>query len=331
MCKGSAYIIPGDVVAVGNTCGAWSYVQYIGRAHVTMGWVAATTLAPETLIESPYTAPADASTRGHHYQFKLTRGRGLPVCEAYLQRLNQTDFKQPPYCGRPESTAILGFEYLKRIWMSREQFDRLYISVNSNLENRKPEDFYVHRKEQDGRDLFGPPTKDMFPPSYAPSTWTYLPDLDIENDGVPQRVTIWNEDDRNDPMCRDSVYQQSDHPALPQSGVILQRDADAIDRIKTQEVFGHPDGGFLISNKIDGKPQNQLIPAFRAVGQRVGIMKFRGISYFDTFFTRIDLGDLQDQRRNDRALWDTLGVFVRKAHRTSQVCEYFLKDPENER
>src|SRR5450631_4496675 len=38
------------------------------------------------------------------FEFKLTKGHGLPVCEAYLQRLNNTPFDNVhrPYCDRPE-------------------------------------------------------------------------------------------------------------------------------------------------------------------------------------------------------------------------------------
>jgi hypothetical protein len=58
----------------------------------------------------------------------------------------------------------------------------------------------------------------------------------------------------------------------------------------------------------------------------VGILRYRGVTYFDTFFTNYRLADMHDARRNDKKLRDTLGVFVHKSHRTLEVCEYYVND-----
>src|SRR5882724_906463 len=46
-CKDAPYVLSGDVVAVAKTCGNWAYVQYIGRTHITVGWMLASRLPPE--------------------------------------------------------------------------------------------------------------------------------------------------------------------------------------------------------------------------------------------------------------------------------------------
>src|SRR5689334_6981181 len=36
-CEGKAYLVPGDVVAVANTCGEFAHVQFIGEKKVSYG------------------------------------------------------------------------------------------------------------------------------------------------------------------------------------------------------------------------------------------------------------------------------------------------------
>ena len=60
-----------------------------------------------------------------YYTFDLTKGNGIPVCEAYLQRLNNTDFQNMPYCGRPEDDSVPGFTRLNRVPLYAERIYRL--------------------------------------------------------------------------------------------------------------------------------------------------------------------------------------------------------------
>ncbi len=43
-CKGKAYLVPGNTVAVANTCGDYAHVQYRGNKHVSVGWVPLTNI-----------------------------------------------------------------------------------------------------------------------------------------------------------------------------------------------------------------------------------------------------------------------------------------------
>lgn len=67
------------------------------------------------------------------YHFDLTKGKGKPVCEAYLQRLNQTEFFSPPYCGRPESTLVPGFALLHRRLLSIAEYRALFFDASAVL------------------------------------------------------------------------------------------------------------------------------------------------------------------------------------------------------
>jgi hypothetical protein len=54
-CKSSAYILPGDDVAIGKSCGTWAYVQYITSTHYeTMALLPLTAVPPaRKTIETP--------------------------------------------------------------------------------------------------------------------------------------------------------------------------------------------------------------------------------------------------------------------------------------
>jgi hypothetical protein len=104
-CK-ARFIVPGDIVAVAKTCGDFAYIQYIGEKAITTGWTQAKSLEswqPVSADEKPTVFGGPDAAEGHE-RFKLLQGNGIPVCGAYLQRLNRTEFGAPSYCGRPEST-----------------------------------------------------------------------------------------------------------------------------------------------------------------------------------------------------------------------------------
>jgi hypothetical protein len=90
-CKGVSYVIPGDTVAIGTTCDAWSYVQCLGKKNISVGWVRTNYLTPSKLAppsaESDRSLKSAAASSGEmdtaHYQFELTRGAETPVCQAF--------------------------------------------------------------------------------------------------------------------------------------------------------------------------------------------------------------------------------------------------------
>jgi len=66
---------------------------------------------------------------------------------------------------------------------------------------------------------------------------------------------------------------------------------------------------------------------FPAVGTSIGIFRYRNVTYFDAFFSIYTGGDFHHQRRGDpRRLAKTLGVFLRRDHRTEEKCEYYVPD-----
>jgi hypothetical protein len=102
-CKGTAYLLSGDAVTVGKTCGAWAYVQYLGEKRISIGGLPANRIMAATAGKPPASSAAPASGDQRRYHFALTKGHGTPVCEAYLQRLNQTRSRADVPALRPGS------------------------------------------------------------------------------------------------------------------------------------------------------------------------------------------------------------------------------------
>jgi len=64
--------------------------------------------------------------------FKLTQGQGTEICEAYLQRLNATEFfDNDPTRGRISEPLLKGFSYLKPVPLTAEEIQRLYYKIKS--------------------------------------------------------------------------------------------------------------------------------------------------------------------------------------------------------
>jgi len=92
-----------------------------------------------------------------------------------------------------------------------------------------------------------------------------------------------------------------------------------VDEEKTKTLIGHPIGGY---QKPDGKG---FYDGFRPLGEKMGIFRYKGITYFDTFFDT--WGDFDGKRRKDPDIWRTLGVFKREKGQTKQLCEYLWEIP----
>lgn len=132
-CTSTAYLVSGDTVALGKTCGPWAYVQYIGERKISVGWIDLSRLSVLKRI-APRASKMMYGPFENEPIFLLTKGHQLPVCEAYLQRLNQTEFHGPAYCGRPEDDQVPGFVRLVRVGVPLATVSRLYRLVYTILD-----------------------------------------------------------------------------------------------------------------------------------------------------------------------------------------------------
>jgi len=283
-------------------------------------------------ISRPVSAEQERSAEDEAYRFKLVKGAGVSVCDAYLERLNNTDYNFPPYCDRPESETVPGFTELNRVPLSAEEVQVLLPRVQGFMWNRN----------QDTRDL-GNAAKAMLGMPLSQEdlstvkgnlarglkVWRYDPAIDIDNDGTSDNIIVWHGYGASGYTGRcgqGSPYDKGHDTPLRQAQLpyVLTSDNEHIDVFKTMRVFGHPSGGYRFSTK-DGR--TALSENFRPIGPTIGIFQHQDLYYFDTFFDQ--WGDFQNQRGKREDIHNTLAVFLRKEGKTQQICEYQMTDIEN--
>lgn len=337
-CHSEEYLLPGDTVAVGKSCDHWAYVQYLGKQRTVTGWVDRRRLSDERQIP-PRTNAMVAGSPPTEPIFTLTVGANRPVCEAYLQRLNQTEFYRPAYCGRPENDSVPGFAILSRVLLTPHEWKGLagwVLAITKPLWFLEPSQWESMNRAHGviselptSRDFTaGLRTMD----ANARSSWRYQEPIDINNNGTPNQVLIWRRDNSERPNC--GSPSPGAVPVSERTGTIafvLAPDGITIDQLKTIEVFGHPDGGVRTPypfKSANGK--SDFLRSFKPIGRSYGVFEFRHEYYFDTFFDSDEAGDqnpnrpsdFHDNRKNGPSLKNTLAVFQRRNAVKKQVCEY---------
>ena len=314
-CKGKAYIVPGNTVAIGASCNGWDYVQYLGEKSVTTGWVDDGRLGNRQTPKQVQSAAASNPDAQPVFHFQLTKGHGVPVCEAYLQRLNQTSYDDHPYCGLPESDQVPGFKKLNRVYWSTDHINDLYAAVDGFLRNHQPSHYYVAQK--DGS-LVLPSAKDpVFPPKSRRSTWSYDPPVDIENDGAPdKKLVIWNTDDRDKSSCGIPYGPTEQIGRQFSEALFLSADGNSVDKDRTSRVFGQQDRA---TSAFPDRTQ------FKPFGKSYGIFEYEDTFYFETFFDSAYIANVDGIPNTDSRLQDTLAVFLNKNGVTNEMCHYYVE------
>ena len=276
----------------------------------------------------------DNSQSDLKYHFQLTKGSGIPVCDAYLQRLNTTEFEKPPYCGRPENAAVAGFARLNRASLSPRDIHDLYPIIWSfvSLANRKNIDWSSIDYQQRLTQTYPFKAVDqnllqMDMDGGWAKVWRYDPPIDIDNDGLSDNVEIWHGSALptgvGGRQCGDDISDINGTTQLlhqPQIAFVTTANNSLLDVMKTEKIFGHPKGGYRIH--VDGKWIET--DGFRPIGNYIGIFKYQALYYFDTFFD--SWGDIHNKRLNDKNIGNTLAVFLHKNGKTRQVCEYLMTE-----
>lgn len=289
-----------------------------GRETVAPSTTSAQVKADQTAIRKP--------------PFTLIKGKGIPVCEAYLKRLNVSEFgicEKLPTCGRPENDSVEGFTKLNRVPLTAEQISALYGGVSnfssqgncnrdSSLSRNPMKAFLsIERSQQEMADG-------------SPIAWHYDPPVDIDNDGKQDTdLVVWQGYGLDGGVggLRCGGQFGPLNRVVTQPTVILSIDWQEmkLNEARICDLFEHPVGGYPVM--FHGK--RVMADAFRPIGRGLGIFAYQGKYYFDTFFDgwgdfegkrRSDWGDGKRRIKND--LRDILGVFQRKEGVTKQVCEY---------
>lgn len=284
-------------------------------------------LVAAVLLLSATARAAEPTAQGHAdvspWRFRLTKGAGTPVCDAYLRRLNVTHFEHPPYCGRPENDSVTGFTGLHRVPLAPEEILALSAHVGGLMLDG---DQYEPERRADRLRALG-----MNPPENSLANvrvslragwldaWRYEPPIDIENDGSRNNLVVWFGQGASSAIgvCG-SASSNLPYPLRSSQVVLfLAPSGGSIDVEKTARVFGHP---FPYAETKQGSGRVGL----RMIGPEIGIFEYQHVYYFDSFFDA--LGDFNNQRAAKRQLIDTLGVFLRSEGKTREVCEYEMKN-----
>jgi hypothetical protein len=264
------------------------------------------------------------------YQFRLVKGKGVDVCDAYLERLNTTAYQAPPNCDRPENDAITGFARLNRVPLSAEVVQVLLPRVKGFTDQKNQDlwDIVNAGRQRDGLP-FSQPLSDV--KTYLGrdiKVWRYDPPVDIDNDEVPDNVVVWHGfgASGHTGLCgQESPYDKGRAVTLRQTQIayILNTNDERIEVFKTITISGHPSGGYRIPDKTG---RGTVTSHFRPVGPSISIFKYQELYYFDTFFD--SWGNFQNQRGKSADIFNTLAVFLRQAGKTQQICEYLMTESD---
>jgi hypothetical protein len=314
-CQSKGYLVQGDTVAVGKTCGTWSDVQFIGNKVVSYGWVATASLRDATA------SGVSEAVGQAHYKFSLKEGVELPVCEAFLQRINRTTYVVPPYCkwNVPFDEATPGFRLIPRRPMSAEELWALigngYYFLLSQEPNARTS--ALRRYDQSGQLQYDPDytlaSVEELMARVSRSgmgiiPWLYA-GLDVENDGKPVDVMLWEGGIVTHAVC----FEGWDPAQTPGSSrhqayaFILNAQHSDLDYAKTRAAFG---------SAHNSAPGHQFVP----IGDDIDFFAYRNVVYFDSFLAVSDREKSTGLPNRDG--YNTLGVFQRSNGVTRPMCKY---------
>jgi len=265
------------------------------------------------------------------YKFVLKLGKGVPVCEAYLKRLNKSDFESPPYCDRPENTDVPGFAELNRVFLNADEILKLDRQAYGFLMNR---DVHYWEKSLAERKRLGLSiTTDaqlrseivlqLRSSAEVQRHFRFEPPVDVDNDGVRDLLVVWRETGY---VCGEP-FGNFTRPVRGATHVLVLDKEGNVDPARTQEIFGHPEGGYIVQIKDrTGGAVTTETKRFRPVGPTLGVIVFRDKTYFDTFYD--EWGDLKNQRKDDPQIYNTLALLKHERGKTEAICELLWREPK---
>ncbi len=320
----------GDDVAIAKSCGGWSFVEDISHAKTRVGWI-----RDELLTAKRTAVPEDQGDPGgiHHPQsflenprtipIRLTKGAGLSVCEAYLQRLNLTVFHEPPPCGIPENDGVPGFAFLNRIPLSAKAVNSMYIQAANIVGDRyTPLTAPLEGStgaiavERSGSQVLHS-VKAMKDSEHI-SVWRFHPKVDVTNDGSFDVVIwrdfppTWVEPNQYNAACG-QIGGGSGASGIADFAVpfILRQSEDEIDVERTMKIFGietPPTKGAV--SEQPGQPGTMF---YTPTGSATDIFEFLDQYYFDSTPQKMRF----DQR--------PIEIFWWHRHERHMICEYRSK------
>jgi hypothetical protein len=253
--------------------------------------------------------------------FSLQKGHGVPVCEAYLELLNQTKFTETPFCGRPEEGPVKGFEHLEGHAMDLGEiwplFTQVWEFMRFNDQHHVEKFFHPNRDSTKSVWNAEPTTRDVIAEGLSLGwlrVWNYASPVDIGNDGSPLKVITWQGYGATGSAKRcgsDYALRAWIAPYIDQRAFVLTADGKSLDEARTREIFG------ASAAPAQGRPATQVpggadtggVAPFHPLADSIGIFKYQGRYYIQTE----DLPKTKDVLPSVRVLLRERGI-------TRQVC-----------
>ena len=230
--------------------------------------------------------------------FKLTQGQGIEVCEAYLQRLNATEFlDNDPVKGRITEPLLKGFADLKLEPLTAEEIQHMYYKIMS-FNFFRNQDFLekymdIHKGDKKNR-------------------WTKM-----KTDELQERIKNYMIEYQKTPFVR---YQEK---------LDLDNDGTA-----TNTVIKSNYGIYIVDNELRKINEANMmaifadkellewptIVQFPPLAMLSTVFGYKGKYYFDGF---LDLTISSSTSHNvDFSVPLRIGVFIYQNLNTYKVCEY---------
>jgi hypothetical protein len=252
--------------------------RWLFCAVIAMNWVAGSCIAAESNLPNP----------AARWQFELVHGRNAALCEAYAEGLNTVEFDEPPYCSRPQLPNRLGFEQLSRTPLSDAQIASLYPSVEGLLSYDDESHFYAPTstsspasRKYDLTRLVGAPQsaqRSALAAGRPPLYYLISPDTDVDGDGRADRLLVWRQ---GGAICGATLRSAPERKAT--HVVVLDAD-NRLDVAATRAMFtrysARPD-----SSDQAARPEQRRSSSgsFEAFASSMGVVRFKGRTYIDTF------------------------------------------------
>jgi len=247
--------------------------------------------------------------------FKLTQGQGTEVCDAYLQRLQATEFlDNDPTKGRVSEPLLKGFADLKTVPLTVEEVLRLYNKLKSfeqyqdqNISDKYNEQYVVLHQHEKGFVHPGQSAKQSLQKSlnqlmekdHKEPLLRYQVMLDLDNDGKATDTVI--------KTTRDIM-----HPTL---GIelhglfIVDTKLQNVEEFRMKSIFG--------DQEILKWP---TITQFPPLVAPINIFVYQGKYYFAGFDNLVVFESQGVVLYQQPPMY--LKVFIHENYQTKQVCDY---------
>jgi hypothetical protein len=229
--------------------------------------------------------------------FELIKGQGTEACDAYLQRLNTTEFlDNDPTQGRITEPVQEGFADLKPIPLTAEEIQRLYLKILS----------FNRYQDQDLIDRFKQVKQDKISD-------------ELRDEKLPERIKEFIEQDQKTPFVRFQTLLDMDNDGVVNDTIIQNNNSayfvdpglNRIDEPRMKALFG--------DQEVLDWP---TVPQFPPLVHPLHVFNYHGKYYFDGF---LDITLLMGSRISPAITPYSpliLSVFIHENFKSKKICEY---------